>query len=86
MASFFDPFRFVLIAVSGWMDGQQSSHIEYLREETCVLREQLGGKVMQIAKENRTWGYRRIQGAFANLGHNIGRGTIAAILARCWCR
>jgi putative transposase len=38
--------------------------------------------VVQMAKENRTWGYRRIQGALANLGHDIGRGTIAAILAR----
>jgi transposase InsO family protein len=150
MASFLDPFRFVLIAVSGWMNGRQSSLIDYLREENRVLREQLGGKrlqftddqrrrlaakakglgrkvlvelgtivtpetllawhrrliaqkydgskkrgpgrpqtpgkieslVVQMAKENRTWGYRRIQGALANLGHDIGRGTIAAILAR----
>ena len=35
-----------------------------------------------MANENRTWGYRRIQGAIANLGHDIGRGTIAEILAR----
>lgn len=150
MASCLDPFRFVLIAVSGWMNGRQSSLIDYLREENRVLREQLGGKrmhftddqrrrlaaqakglgrkvlvelgtivtpetllawhrrliaqkydsskkrgpgrpqtagkienlVVQMAKENRTWGYRRIQGALANLGHDIGRGTIAAILAR----
>ena len=35
-----------------------------------------------IANENRTWGYRRIQGALANLGYDLGRGTIADILAR----
>ena len=28
------------------------------------------------------WGYRRIQSALANLGHDIGSGTTAKILAR----
>ena len=38
--------------------------------------------VIRMAKENRTWGYTRIQGALANLGHMIGRTTIADILKR----
>jgi hypothetical protein len=35
--------------------------------------------VMRIAKENPTWGYTRIRGALSNLGHKVGRGTIANI-------
>jgi hypothetical protein len=35
-----------------------------------------------MAKENRTWGDRRIQGALDNLGHDIGSSTIADILSR----
>ena len=37
------PFRFVLIALSGWMNQQQLELINYLQEENRVLREQLGG-------------------------------------------
>jgi hypothetical protein len=145
-----DPFRFLLIAVSGGMNQQQLQLIDYLREENRVLREQLGqrrlrfnddqrrrlavrakglgskflrevativtpetllawhrrliaqkydgsGKrgcgrprksveigdlVVRMAKENRRWGYRRIQGAQSNLGHEVGRSTIAEMLAR----
>ena len=143
MSRLLDPFRFVLIALSGWMNCRQSQLIDYLREENRVLREQLGDKrlrftddqrrrlaakakgtraqsaapteygrdagdavglapppdraevrrqqetgprieslVVRLAPEIRAWGYRRIQGALANLGHDIGRGTIAEILAR----
>ena len=38
--------------------------------------------MLQMAKENRDWGYRRIQGALSNLGHDIARSTIAGILQR----
>ena len=145
-----DPFRFVLIAVGGWMNRHQLQIIDYLREENRVLREQLGGRrvrfnddqrrrlaakakglgrqilvelativtpetllawhrkliankydgtahrgpgrpsttqeietwVVRMAEENRDWGYRRIQGALSNLGHEIARSTIAEILER----
>ena len=43
--------------------------IDYLREEN-------------MAEENRDWGYRRIQGALSNLGHELARSTIADILER----
>jgi hypothetical protein len=38
--------------------------------------------VIRMAEENRGWGYRRIQGALANLGHIVGRTPIANILKR----
>ena len=150
MTKSLDPFRFLLIAVSGWMNQHQRELIDYLREENRILREQLGKKrlrltdaqrhrlaaeaqevgrkllrevativtpetllarhrrpisqkydssgkrgrgrprkseeiedlVVRVGKENRSWEYRRIQGALSNLGHRVGRGTIAEMLAR----
>jgi transposase InsO family protein len=38
--------------------------------------------VLRMAQENRGWGYLRIQGALANLGHRLARNTIANILKR----
>ena len=42
--------------------------------------DELRSLIVKMAEENRSWGYTRIQGALANLGHEIGRGTIADIL------
>jgi hypothetical protein len=39
-----DPFRFVLVAVAGWMNQRQLQVIDYLREENRVLLEQLGAR------------------------------------------
>src|SRR4051794_31219188 len=46
-----DPFRFVLIAVAGWMNQRQLQMIEYLREENRVLREQLGERRLRLTDD-----------------------------------
>jgi putative transposase len=38
--------------------------------------------VLRMAEENATWGYRRIQGALANLGYSIDALTVRNILRR----
>jgi transposase InsO family protein len=44
------------------------------------VQDEIQQLVVRMATENRDWGYRRIQGALANLGHEVARGTIANIL------
>ncbi len=38
--------------------------------------------VLKFARENRSWGYRRIVGALSNLGHEISHQTVANVLRR----
>ena len=38
--------------------------------------------VLRLARENRSWGYRRIVGALAHLGTRVSHETVAAILRR----
>ncbi len=48
-----DPFKFVLVAVGGWMNQRQQQTIEYLREENRVLREQLGDRRVRFTDDQR---------------------------------
>jgi transposase InsO family protein len=38
--------------------------------------------IVRMALDNPRWGYTRIQGALYNLGHEVGRGTVANVLKR----
>jgi transposase InsO family protein len=43
---------------------------------------EIEGLVLQMAEDNPTWGYRRIQGGLANLGHHVDKITVRNILRR----
>lgn len=66
-----DPFRFVLIAVAGWMNQHQLQIIDYLREENRVLREQLSGRRVRFNDDQR----RR----FAAKAKGLGRKLLAEV-------
>ena len=66
-----DPFRFLLIAVAGWMNQHQLLVIDYWREENRILQAQLGGRRLRF-----TDGQRRRLAAKAK---GLGRKRLAEI-------
>jgi hypothetical protein len=77
-----DPFRFVLIAVAGWMNQRQLQVIDYLREENRVLREQLGGRRLRLDDDQR----RRLAVKAKGLGRKLlaEMATIVTPPRHCW--
>jgi hypothetical protein len=67
MPGVLNPFRFVLIAVAGWMNQRQLQVILYLREENRVLREQLGGRRLRLNDDQR----RRLAAKAKGLGRKL---------------
>jgi len=67
MASVLDPFRFIVIALSGWINQPQLLIIDYLREENRALREQLGGRQPKFNDDQR----RRIAAKAKGLGDSV---------------
>ena len=70
-----DPFRFILIALSGWMNQQQLQLIHYLREENRVLREQLGPKRLRFNDDQR----RRLAARAKGLGRKLLQGVATIV-------
>ena len=64
-----DPFRFVLLALAGFMNRRQLQVIEYLQEENRVLREQRGQRRMRLSDDQR----RRLAARAKGLGRKLLR-------------
>ena len=67
MPTALDPFRFLLIALAGWMNERQLQMIEYLREENRVLREQIGDGRLRLTDHQR----RRLAAKARGLGRKV---------------
>src|ERR1700758_5053468 len=67
MSRALDPFRFLLIAVAGWMNQRQLQAMDYLREENRVLREQLGERRLRLTDDQR----RRLAAKAKGLGRKL---------------
>lgn len=67
-----------------WHRELVARHWDYSGRRQRVGRPPLSKEVtelmLRIARENLTWGYDRIQGALANLGHHVSDTTVANIL------
>lgn len=48
-----DPFRFVFLAIAGWMNDRDQLALNYLRAKNRVLREQLGGGGLRLNDDQR---------------------------------
>src|SRR5450759_2043001 len=46
------------------------------------IMQEISDLIVRMAQDKTGWGYTRIQGVLGNLGHQVGRGTVANVLKR----
>jgi transposase InsO family protein len=67
-----------------WHRELVASHWDYSKRRKTAGRppvsQEIAQPVLRMARENPTWGYDRIQGALANLGHHVSGITVGNIL------
>src|ERR1035441_7289366 len=72
--------------ILGWHRKLIARKFDGSKQRTSVGRPATGQTieelVLQLAQENRSWGYRRIVGALSNLGYAISHQTVANMLQR----
>jgi hypothetical protein len=72
--------------ILGWFRQQVARKFDGSRRRRSVGRplvdEAIEALVVQMAKENPSWGYDRMVGALANLGHDLSDQTVGNILRR----
>ena len=54
MSYVIQPFHLLVITLAGWLNRHQQAVIEYLLEENCVLKDQLGGRLSIGDSEGKT--------------------------------
>ena len=64
------PRQILLVALLGWLEGEQRDVIAFLREENRTLKAQLGSRRLRLKDDQR----RRL----ALLGHRLGRRVLRA--------
>jgi hypothetical protein len=53
MGAGLDPFSFLVVCMSGWLNQKQQQVIDYLVEENRVLREQIGCRCLRFNDDQR---------------------------------
>ena len=72
--------------ILGWLRKLVARKFDGSKNRTYPGRPQIDDEIEQLilrfARENRSWGYDRIAGAMANLGHRVSDKTVGNILKR----
>src|SRR5215469_1875160 len=80
MSELLDPFSFLVVSLSGWMNQHQQHVIHYLMEENRVLRRQIGNRRMHFSDDQRRRLAARAKATLA-FGVEIDKDVVRRILA-----